>query len=258
MLVSTDAIVLKSIKFKETSRIVTVYSEQCGKVSVLAKGARSNKSKFGAALQPLSLSHLVLYKKENRDLQLLSQADLVTEFREIVGKPHKTALGFIMIEYVNAIVEGEEQQPKMYGLLRTALQALDAAQINEGNVLLRFIMDMSAAEGFGIDFDSCLACRRPLADIDESHNALRFNTTDGGFYCPRCSGTGIEIQRDLFRGLYWLDTADWEALDRLALKQHEFQRASRILHMHVASHHPDMRQIRSYALLDAFSQEFHK
>jgi DNA repair protein RecO (recombination protein O) len=258
MLVSTDAIVLKSMKFKETSRIVTAYTELFGKVSVLAKGARGSKSKFGAALQPLSLSHLVLYKKDNRDLQLLSQADLVMEFRGVVGQPFKTALGFVMIEYVNAVVQGEERQPKLYRLLRTALETLDASRQHEGNALLRFLLDLSASEGYGIDFDQCVACRRPLADIAESQVPLRFDSMDGGFYCPQCSGPGAEITQALFRSLRWLDTAAWDTLDRLAMPQPAFHRAVRILHTHVASHHPDMRQIRSYALLDVFSQDFNE
>jgi DNA repair protein RecO (recombination protein O) len=253
MLVSTDAIVLKSMKFKETSLIVTVYSEQFGKLSVLAKGARGSKSKFGAALQPFSLSHFVLYKKELRDLQLLSQADLVMEFRHVVETPQCTAFGFVMIEYINAIVQGEERQPKLYGLLKTALETLDFNRKHEGNILLRFLMDLCAAEGFGIDFDFCLSCRRPHAEIGETQAPMHFETMDGGFYCPRCVGPGVEVEPALFRSMAWLDTAAWDTLERLAMTPQAFHRAVRILHTHVASHHPDMRQIRSYALMDAFS-----
>ena len=253
MIVSTDAIVLKSIKFKETSRIVTAYTEQFGKVSLLAKGARGTKPKFGASLQPMSHSHFIFYKKDNRDLQLLSQADLVTEFRQVTENPTKTALGFIMIEIVNAITQGEERQPKLFALLRTSLEMLNGIRQNTGNIGVRFLMDISAAEGFGIDFDNCLECRRSLADADEFRKEYSFDTLSGGFYCPECSGIGTEISPALFNSLRWIDTAGWDSLDRLTMPPPLFRRALRILHAHIASHHQDMREIRSYALLDAFS-----
>ena len=77
MIESTDAIVLRAIKYGDTSKIVTLYTRRFGKVAVIAKGARSAKSKFGSALEPMSLIQAVFYRKENREVQLLSQADLL-------------------------------------------------------------------------------------------------------------------------------------------------------------------------------------
>ena len=63
MIVSTDAIVLRSMKYGETSKIVTLYSKKFGKIKVIAKGARSAKSKFGASLEPMMHSSVIFYKK---------------------------------------------------------------------------------------------------------------------------------------------------------------------------------------------------
>ncbi|MBK6759746.1 MAG: DNA repair protein RecO [Ignavibacteria bacterium] len=55
MIVSSEAIVLHSRRFGDSSRIVTLYSAELGKVTVVAKGARTMKSSFGAALEPFPM-----------------------------------------------------------------------------------------------------------------------------------------------------------------------------------------------------------
>ena len=77
MLVTTEAIVLRSRKHGETSKIVTLYSREYGKVDVIAKGARDIKSKFGGALEAFAESRIVFYKKDKPEaaLYLLSKAE---------------------------------------------------------------------------------------------------------------------------------------------------------------------------------------
>jgi len=71
------------MKFRDTSKIVSLYTRRFGRVSVVAKGARDRKSRFGAALEPMSHVSAVFYKKERSDLHLLSQCDLLNGFRRI-------------------------------------------------------------------------------------------------------------------------------------------------------------------------------
>ena len=62
----TEAIVLKSMKYRETSKIVTFYTKQFGKITGLVKSARSAKNKFGSSLNLFSHIELVIYKKEGK------------------------------------------------------------------------------------------------------------------------------------------------------------------------------------------------
>ena len=77
MLVTTEAIVLRSRKQGDTSKIVSLYTRDYGFVDVIAKGAREMKSKFGSALEPFTLSKVTFYKKEGRDLYLLANAEVI-------------------------------------------------------------------------------------------------------------------------------------------------------------------------------------
>ena len=76
-IVTSEGIVLKTHALGDTSRIVTVYTRDHGLRKLVAKGARKTPSRFGYALEPLSRSRLVFYLKADRDLHLLSRAEVV-------------------------------------------------------------------------------------------------------------------------------------------------------------------------------------
>ncbi len=76
----TQAVVLKTQRLGETSKILTLYSQKFGKIKVVAKGARGLKSRFYGTLEPLNHISIVYYFKETRELQLLSQADICVKF----------------------------------------------------------------------------------------------------------------------------------------------------------------------------------
>ena len=89
-LCKTEVIVLKSINYGETSKILTLYSRTSGKISVIAKGARNIKSRFGGTLEPINYLAIVFYEKESRNIQYLSQVDIIEYFPQIKKDLEKT------------------------------------------------------------------------------------------------------------------------------------------------------------------------
>ena len=77
----TRAIVLKLVEFSETSCVVTLFTEDFGKVGALAKGARRPKSAFEGALDLLALVRIVFLRKSSDALDLLTEAKLERRFR---------------------------------------------------------------------------------------------------------------------------------------------------------------------------------
>ena len=58
----TDAVVLRSIRFSEADRVLHLYTLERGRVNAIAKGVRKTGSRFGARLEPLTRSALVLHE----------------------------------------------------------------------------------------------------------------------------------------------------------------------------------------------------
>src|SRR3954465_10541511 len=77
----TQAIVLKLVEFSETSCVLTMFTEDFGKVGALAKGARRPKGPFEGALDLLAMVRIVFLRKSSDALDLLTEAKLERRFR---------------------------------------------------------------------------------------------------------------------------------------------------------------------------------
>ncbi len=72
-------VVLRTYKLGEADRIVVLLTSGHGKVRAVAKGVRRTKSRFGGRLEPLSHVELLLY--EGRELDIVSQAEIIDPWR---------------------------------------------------------------------------------------------------------------------------------------------------------------------------------
>jgi len=133
-IIRTEAVVLRGLDYGETSRIVTLFTRDQGKVSVMAKGARRTKSPFGSTLQPMAYTQVVYYYKPTRTLQMLTESSHVTAFHRLHRSLDKITIGLRIVELVDALMEEEDPQPAMFELLLQALDALDQAEARVDNL----------------------------------------------------------------------------------------------------------------------------
>jgi len=133
-IVRTEAIVLRNLNYGETSQIVTLFTRERGKVSVMAKGARKTKSKFGSTLQPMAYTQVVFYYKPTRTLQLVSESSHVVAFHDLQRSLEKITLGLRIVELVAALMEEENPQPAIFRLIVRVLRHLDAADERAANL----------------------------------------------------------------------------------------------------------------------------
>ncbi len=184
MIESSDAIVLKAIKYGDTSKIVTLYTRRFGKMGVIAKGARGPKSKFGSALEPMSLVQAVFYRKENRELQFLSQADLIRIWRRLTSDERKLTAGLALVEILHAAMHEEEEHPELFDAAREALEAVDEPDSSEAAQLIRFLLRLSSLLGFAVDLRRCSKCGAIPA---EKEIDFIFHPRTGLLFCDSCT-----------------------------------------------------------------------
>ncbi|MDX1590931.1 MAG: DNA repair protein RecO, partial [Balneolaceae bacterium] len=98
MIVKTEAIVLRSINFQETSLIVTLFTRKHGKVAVIAKGARRPKSKLAAFFVPGQILEAVIFMKETREVQTLSDVAYIRKLDNLRTDMEKMALAVTTLE----------------------------------------------------------------------------------------------------------------------------------------------------------------
>ena len=80
MIISTNAIVLKTIRYGDSSIISRLYTETHGKIVVIAKGVWKPKNTTGPIMEPMNHIHLHYYDKSSREIQILKNASLISQF----------------------------------------------------------------------------------------------------------------------------------------------------------------------------------
>ncbi len=224
MIARTEAVVLRSMKYRETSRIVTYYTREFGKLAGIVKGARQPKQKFGAALQPMSYVTVVLYKKDGRDLQTVSECDLVKSFRSLMEDLDKMAVGMSIIESVSNIAHEEEGNTHLFDLLVESLTVLDETNGNPANIFLQFEIRLAGILGFRPVFDHCIGCGKT---VGPAVLEVLFDLDKGGPVCAGCRtslhGHSIRISGGSVRMLAVIEKAN----PRGELASLEFDRSAR-------------------------------
>jgi len=147
-IVRTEAVVLRTLNYGETSQIVTLFTRERGVVSVMAKGARTMKSRFGATLQPTSYIQTVFYYKPTRGLQTLTETSHVEVFHDVHRSLEKLVVGQRLIELVDSLLQGEEAIPDVFNLTVGVLRTLNETEERFGHLLAYFRLRLAAALGF--------------------------------------------------------------------------------------------------------------
>jgi DNA repair protein RecO (recombination protein O) len=133
-IIRTEAVVLRSLDYGETSQIVTLLTRDRGKIGMMAKGARRTKSQFGSTLQPMAYTQVVFYYKPTRDLQILSESSHVDSFHRLRGDLESITIGLRIVEIVDALVEEENPQPNAFALTVRALRRLNQTEERAANL----------------------------------------------------------------------------------------------------------------------------
>jgi DNA repair protein RecO (recombination protein O) len=187
MIVKTEALVLKSRRYRETSKIVAFYSKEFGKIRGVAKGARETKSKFGAALEPMTHVSIVLYKKEHRDLHMISQSEIVRLFPRLHSDLARITAGLSAVELIDAAMHDEEPNEPVFRLVIELMSELDTATKNLENVLYFFRLRLLDLMGFKPDFQACVRCKKKLAHMTPDNKTIQFDVQAGGIVCRSCA-----------------------------------------------------------------------
>lgn len=125
MIVKSDAIVLKTVDYSESSIIATLFTRDKGKVTVIAKGARKPKNKFAAFLVVGQLLEIVFYTKEGRSVQTLSDVSYCEKLNSLRIDIEKMGLMMSTMELVSQVLHESEVNRSLFDFLQRTLVWVD-------------------------------------------------------------------------------------------------------------------------------------
>lgn len=221
------AIVLKSENWRETSKILTLYSQRFGKIKVIAKGARDPKSRLAGNLELFSQINIVFYKKENTDLHLLSQVDLVEPLPKIQDDLKRFSYASAVAELLNKLTESEEVHPGLFSLTWETLQNLNQAPQNKlDNYLWAYALKLASNLGYRPKLSACISCNKKEALSGEN---LFFSSEKGGMICKNCVQEGsfyLKLSRKSWEMMKLLLTSQNSHLESMTMNKKQVSEIS--------------------------------
>ena len=178
----TLAIVIRLVEFSESSYVATLFTEDFGKITGLAKGARRLKSAFENALDLLAICRVVFIRKSSEAMDLLTEARLDRPFRAATRDLTRLHAGFYVAELLQGLTDQRDPHPRVFRTACRALTGLDG-DADVATEVLRFELMTLKDLGHLPSLADCVGCGRPLQG---QGRRIAFGLVAGGVLCPHC------------------------------------------------------------------------
>jgi len=205
MIPKSEAIVLKSFDYRETSKIATFFTKDYGKVSGVLKGIRKDQKKFGSNIDRFSVNDLVYYRYTRSDLHLISQCDLKQYFFPIRQDYKRNIAANYVTELVDSIMQVEQVNKRIYRLMLDYFTSLETEK-DIDKLIHIFQIKILLLSGFRPHIDSCVKCGRKIK------GRARFSMKAGGLVCSHCPASEASftaISKGAISTMLHIEECDW-------------------------------------------------
>lgn len=196
--IQAEGVILRSLRLGEADRVLHVYTQERGRVGLVAKGVRRTRSRFGARLEPLTRVTLQMQLGRG-ELGTVTGADIVASHSGVREHPDRLAAGLAGAETVAKLFAEGEAAPRAYEALCRFLEALETRPapvrpIARDPLLLALGLKLHWVAGFAPLLDRCASCGA------NERALVRFSAATGGAICAACPG-GFRIRPDTIGAL---------------------------------------------------------
>lgn len=217
-LIKTSGIVTKTVRYGESSLIVTLLTRDFGKVSAIANNVRTKKSQMISGLQLFAYSEIVMYKaKSKKGLYSINEMTLNEGFSDLRCDLLKMAYASYLAEAANEATGEEAPEESILRLLLNALYALDRGLCSADKIKTVFEWRLAAEAGYAPYLEACERCH---SELDGAYLSLASGTA----LCANCAdgvaGTA-KLSASMLRLVAYICTVDdkqlfsFEAGDRV-------------------------------------------
>jgi DNA repair protein RecO (recombination protein O) len=242
-IIKTEAIVLGKINYGDSSSIASLFTEDFGRLSAIVKGARSPKSKYGKIVDLINHLLIVLYKKESREVQLLSGADIIDHYPAIKSDLNKLKYAYSIAELVRNLLAEHEANKKIFKGIVKILGKINSEEESADILFGRFFIFFLREIGYEIQIDACAICGKTGLATDCHYNF------DKGLICGECRKSAVDIydiNLELLRYLKCLKNN--EPINEL--ENQISQKAISLMENHLKYHVSDFKGINSLRLFN--------
>ncbi len=236
MLHKTKGIVLRTVRYGETSVICSVFTELLGLQSYMIKGVRTTKSRSNKAnlLFPSSMLDMVVYHQPQKNLQLVKESQAAYLYHTVQENVVKNGVAVFAMEIVTQLLADHDPAPELFSFTEGFLKKLDAWKTPDiANFPLYFVIQAGKLAGYHLS--GSYSKETPYADLHEGRY-----TASVSRFPPFIDGREAELMTKLNYA------ADAETISRVSLTNEERRQALdhfiTFLQLHVA-HFRDLKSL---------------
>lgn len=178
MYYQSRGIILKSRDFKDSDKLLSVFTEKDGKVSAIAKGVKKPKSSLRACVQPFCHSYLYLHR--SRELDLITQGKLLDFYGNSRQDLERALHCLYLMELLDKSLLEHVPMAELYHTLTAVLEAINEQGLNP--LFIRYFESQLLVHlGYKPVLKHCVSCgQKPGGEF-------YFSLAEGGLVCPSCS-----------------------------------------------------------------------
>ncbi len=180
---TSEAVVLRTVNYSDSSLIVRLFTEQYGKVAVMAKGARRFKQGTVGVLQPPNHIDVWYQHKERREIQTLVKSEFVERYANLADDLQTSAAALVAVEMLDRAVHEADPHPIIFRLITATLQRLNQGGGDDVVVLHFYQLHLARQLGFGPQIALCEQCGLSLT-------SATLDSPTGRLLCHRCQADG--------------------------------------------------------------------
>lgn len=149
MLINSTGIILKSVKYSETSLILEIYTKDFGLKTYIVSGARKKNSTLGAAiLQVSNIVDIVAYNKENTKINRIKEVRVAKIFNKLSFDIQRFSIALLILEIFHKSVKDLVANPQLFDFVENVLLFIDNSEIPPKNLHISVLCELSKFLGF--------------------------------------------------------------------------------------------------------------
>ncbi|MDW7738893.1 MAG: DNA repair protein RecO [Bacillota bacterium] len=176
-LFKADGLVLKTRILGEADRLITILTEQEGKLEALAKGARKIKSRLAAGVDLFTYGHYTFH--QGKTWPIITGQEAIERFLWFRNDPDLYPYGLYLAELTDRLLSGEESCPDIFHLLFDAWTAL-GEDVDRDLICRAFELKLFYFSGYNPNLQCCQNC-----GVEKTSS---FSPRQGGMLCSLCCG----------------------------------------------------------------------
>lgn len=178
--IKVKGIVIKAKDYKDSDKIVTIFSAELGLIHARVRGVKKAKAKLTFAVQPFAFIEFMLSKKG--DFYTVINATSIDQFFNITLDFDNYIFMLGCLEVCEKTVKENDIYNRLFLLLLNSLKSVCYEQVNSMNVFIKFIIEALRLLGFNLELETCVCCGEKISD-----KIFPFSYDYNGMLCPKCS-----------------------------------------------------------------------